>query len=135
MSFASRAAAIGTLAAVFATALPSLAAAQQPCVYPRQMGIVFVVDDSGSMLDNDPDDPRAVRVQRRGSTLVVRYRTASAYVLVEARAKRGGRAVARTLVRARGGRVTLRARAPGVAVAAVGRDLVASRARLVRVRR
>lgn len=42
---------------------PGDAAAQAGCVPPAQLGIVFVIDDSGSMEDNDPDLLRATAVE------------------------------------------------------------------------
>ena len=50
---ASFAAAVVSLVA----AMPS-AAAESACVVPRQLGVVFVLDDSGSMNSNDPDNLR-----------------------------------------------------------------------------
>jgi hypothetical protein len=50
-------------------ALPAIAAAGPTdpggvCTVPKRLGIVFVVDDSGSMADNDPNGAER-RVARR----------------------------------------------------------------------
>jgi hypothetical protein len=41
---------------------PSQARAQAPCVPPQQLGVVFVLDDSGSMVGSDPQKLRGTMV-------------------------------------------------------------------------
>jgi hypothetical protein len=50
-----------TLAAVAAGSAPALA--QDACTVPRQPGVAFLVDDSGSMTDSDPQDLRRTATQ------------------------------------------------------------------------
>lgn len=56
---------LGTIlsATVTGAVLTAPASAQAPCVPPAQLGIVYVVDDSGSMSNSDPDELRATAVE------------------------------------------------------------------------
>lgn len=71
------------------TALAGPARAQDACTPPAQLGLVYVVDDSGSMVNNDPDKLRATAVEiglrtaPRGSVAAVVAFASSARVLQE----------------------------------------------------
>jgi hypothetical protein len=71
----SRAAAGASGGAAGAGATSATAAAPAPCTPPAHVGVVFIVDDSGSMWDNDPSNIRGQGVaigmqQMRDGTLV-----------------------------------------------------------------